>query len=122
MICRTAVVGAAVGVAAGAVAWIVLHDRRTEDVLDVVDRFVGQTRETAGDIARTIRDKATPLAQIVGDLVEQNADVVSSITDLSADRIRSTGQGLRQAASAIDKGLEPLATLGVRPQDSGGRA
>jgi gas vesicle protein len=115
MISRTAVVGAAAGVTAGFVACIVLRERRTEDVLDVVDRLVGQTRETAGDIARTIRDKATPLAQIVGDLVERNADVVSSLTDLSVDRVRSTGQGLRQAASAIDKSLEPLARLTLAP-------
>ncbi|HET6385311.1 MAG TPA: hypothetical protein VFJ58_18110 [Armatimonadota bacterium] len=102
------VIGAA---ALGVAAWFVLRKRSPDEIVDQLEEVADQAREKAGGIARTLKEKATPIIQAIGDLVENNAELVSALANVNADQVRKTGQEIKNAAASLEKNLDALGNL-----------
>lgn len=102
------VLGAA---AIGGAIWYLMQQENRGELLDKFSDVADDTREKAGNWARSARDKATPIMQTVADLVEKNAELVSAVVNVPADQVRKTGQEIRQLADTLERNLDAIAKM-----------
>jgi len=101
-----------VGLAAiGAAAYYLTRKDNSKDLVHTLEHVTDDLKEKGGGLAKSLKDKATPIMRTIGELVENNAEIVSAIANLNADQVRKTGQDIRQAATTLEKNLDALSNL-----------